>query len=121
MSPSVNFFYGERCEQRRSKPKGAEQPDFFGLSPDGNIRGETAKSLLGARTNQHNSRKQLGLLEKVVRIDRWSPTSSFNEGGNRIRLTILPEHQKPRPQCGRGFWLLKQTLHTFFNIKRLIY
>jgi hypothetical protein len=37
-----------RCEQRRSKPKGIEYPS--GISLNGNIKGETAKSLLEART-----------------------------------------------------------------------
>jgi len=39
-----------RCEQRRFFPKGKNHPDSnVGMSPDGDIGGETAKSLPGCK------------------------------------------------------------------------
>ena len=39
-----------RCEQRRSQTKVRECPvNFTGVSPDGNVGGETAKSLPGCK------------------------------------------------------------------------
>ncbi|MDD2731800.1 MAG: hypothetical protein PHI53_01240 [Candidatus Pacebacteria bacterium] len=65
----------QRCEQKRLDFEKNQVPER--ASSEGNFRNETAKSLLSARTNQKFMQIHLKLLEKVVRLDRWSHKTEF--------------------------------------------